>query len=230
MKRAPWFVLLLPAFLISRPAGATTITSTTFGGWKTTLNGSPTEANFSPIQYTSYSTSQGITLTPSGNTSPNFTVTGPDGANWSLVGTNYSGLVSLESGSDPAAEMEITMPSAGVNAFLISLATINGDSMTVDLSDGESFSVGKGLLGFSISHPITWLTISTASGDNVILDDLWYGNSSLTQDSTGGTGGGSGSGGSAAAPEAATLLLTAGGVFFLFGAMRRVWSTSPRAA
>lgn len=230
MKRILCLAFLLPmAIIFVRSASATTITSSTFSSWKTSLSASPTEANFSPIQYTTYSTSQGITLTPAGNSSVPFGITGPDGSNWALTGVNYSGYVSLESGSDSSAEMEITMPSGGENAFLLSLATLNGDSMTVTLSDGETFTASKGLLGLSISHPISWLTVSTATGDNVVLDDLWYGSSSLTQDGTNNGSGGSGSGSGSNAPEAATLLLTAGGAFFLFGSVRKVWSNSARA-
>lgn len=230
MKRVVCLASILPALLLFvAPAGATTITSSTFAGWKGTLSAAPTEANFSSISYSSYSTSQGITLTPSGNSSMGFAITGPDGAKWSLTGVNYSGFVSLEGGSDSSAEVAIGMPSGGVNGILLSLATLNNDSMTVNLSDGETFTASKGLLGFSISHPISWMNVSTVAGDNVVLDDLWYGSSSLTQDGTGGSGDG-GSGGSSPAPEAATLLLAAGGLFILFGAIRRASTGGPQAA
>lgn len=220
MRKFALVAAFLPVlFCPMQRAGATTITSSTFSGWQSTLSGSPTEANFSSIQYSSYSTSQGITLGAIGNSSLQSVITGPDGSGWSLTGMNYSGVVSLEGGSDSNAQIQIALPSGGENAVLVSLATLNGNSMTLTMSDGETFTASKGLLGFSISHPISWLTVTTVSGDRAILDDLWYGSSSLTQDGSG--TGGSGSGTSSPAPEAATLLLTAGGLFVLIGAIRR---------
>ncbi len=195
---------------------ATTVSTTSFSSWKTTLTGSPTEADFSAIQYTSYSTSNGLLLGAIGNPAVGFTVTGPDNGSFSLTGVNYTGFKSLEGGSDASATVNIAGPAAGENGLLFALATTNNTPIYVTLSDGETFTEGKGVFGLSISHPITNVTFSTDAGSQVIVDDLWYGMSSLAQDSNGGTLP------STTTPEGCTFLMLSGGLLVVMGAVKRL--------
>jgi hypothetical protein len=205
--------LLLTAGL----APATTITSTTFQSWKASLTGAPTDTDFSPVQFRSYNTAAGLNLSAAGNSSVLFGFTGPDNGGFQLSGTTYNGLVGLAGSADSGAGINVAMPSSGENAILLSVGSTSGTSLTVTLSDGETFSISSGLFGLSISHPITSLLLSTSPGSQAVIDDLWYGSSSLTQDQTGG----SPVGDPATAPEGATLLLMAGGSLILFGARRK---------
>lgn len=197
-------------------ASATTVTTTSFSNWRTTLTGSPTEADFTAIQYTSYSTSNGLLLGAVGNPSVGFTVTGPDNGSFSLTGVNYTGFKSLEAGSDAGATLNIAGPAAGENGLLFSLATTNNTPIYVTLSDGETFTESRGVFGLSISHPITSVSFSTDPGSQVVLDDLYYGMSSLAQDSNGGTLP------ATATPEGCTFLLLSGGLLVVMGAVKRL--------
>ncbi len=84
-------------------ATATTITNTNFQSWKATLTGSPTEADFSGIQFHSYNTAAGINLSAIGNSSVMFNFTGPDNGGYNLSGTSYNGFTSLAGSSDSGA-------------------------------------------------------------------------------------------------------------------------------
>lgn len=230
MRRVPSSSLLFTAAalcLVSYRAQATTITSTTFSGWKTYLTASPNEADFTQIAYTSYNTSSGINLSAVGNASILFNFTGPDGtAKWTLSGAKYNSYTSLEGGSDSSAAVKITMPGSGENAVLLALGSVLNTPLTVTLSDGETFtSASNTLLGLSISHPISWLTVATSSGSQAVVDDFWYGNSSLTQDASGG-----GTTAPAPAAECATFLLMGGGLLILVGAHRKLTARTPSAA
>jgi hypothetical protein len=155
-----------------------------------------------------------------GNPATTFTFTGPDGPSWALSGTSYQGFTSLEGGSDGNAAINVALSGSGENAILLALATTGGTPITVNLSDGSTYTLtSNGLLGLSISHPITWLTVATTSGSQAVIDDFWYGNSSLAQDPTG-SGSGSGSG-TPAVSECATFLLISGGLLVLAGAHRK---------
>ena len=203
-------------FITAAQATATTITATTFPGWKSALTGSPTDLNFQTVSYTSYNTSLGITLAAMGNPSIGFTFTGPDGSGWALQGTSYNGYVGLAGSTDSGAAIKVTMPSGGENAILLSVASTSGTPLTLTLSDGESFTVSGGLFGMSISHTITWLSLSTTAGSQAIIDDFLYGTSSLTQDGNGG-----GSQNPATTPEGATAILVAAGALILIGVRRK---------
>jgi len=199
------------------PAAATTLTSTTFGGWTAGLTGTPTELDFSPIVVgKSYSTAAGITLKAIGNPLIGFNFTGPDNGAYKLTGFAYDvhSFQSLEAGSDSTAVMNVTTPAAGDNAIFLGLATTNNTPVTLTLSDGQSFSsITTAFFGLSISHPITWLTLTTSSGSAVVVDDFWYGASSLPQDS--------------ATSEGATMAMCGGGLLILLGSVRRKNTRGP---
>jgi len=211
--KAHWALATLGAVLLlgAGPATATTITSTTFNAWKTNLTGTPTELDFTPITSgKSYSTSVGLTLKAIGNSSVGFVFTGPDNGSYNLTGFSYSSqnIQSLKAGSDSTAVMNVATPGAGNNAVLFGLATTNNTPITLTLSDGESFSsITAAFFGVSISHPITWLTLTTTSGSAVIVDDFYYGASSLPQD--------------APTSEGATAAMCGGGLLILLVSMRK---------
>jgi hypothetical protein len=190
-------------------AAATTITSTTFSAWKPGLIGQPTELDFSPVQTGhSYSTSTGITLKAIGNSSIGFAFTGPDNGSYKLTGVSLNNFQSLEGGTDATASISIATPIAGDNTLFLGLATTNSTPITLTLSDGETFSsITTAFFGMSISHPVTWLTLSTTSGSAVIVDDFYFGVSDQPQDS--------------AASEGATMSMCGGGFLILFGSLRR---------
>lgn len=199
------------------PAAATTITSTSFNGWKTGLTGTQTELDFSPIlSGKNYSNSSGLTLKALGNPSIGFAFTGPDNGSYSLTGFSYSSqnIQSLKAGSDSTAAMNVATPAAGDNAIFLGLATTNNTPVTLTLSDGESFSsITAAFFGLSISHPITWLTLTTTSGSAVIVDDFYYGASNLPQDSP--------------TSEGATMAMCGGGLLILLGSVRRKNTRTP---
>lgn len=190
---------------------ATTLTTTSYSVWKTDLTGSPIELDFTKVKTTSYSTSSGITLLPLQGPALSFVVTGPDKSGYSLTGGFYGSFVSLFGASDGTGSIRINLPSGGENALLLSLAAQPGAALTVSLSDLESFTVSNGLFGLALSHDITWLTISTVSGSQPVLDDFYFGTSNLAQDS----------GSQAQSAEAATALMIGGGLLILFGAGRK---------
>ncbi len=166
-------VLACP-LIFTGEAGATIITTTDFNAWKASLTGAPTELNFtsSGIQTKSYSTSAGITLTPSGNPSIAFVFTGPDNGSYTLVGNANNG--TLTGASDGIGSINAATPSTGETAILLGIncTTCTSHPLTLVLSDGESFPVSSGLFGFSISHPITWAELSTTSGSAAVIDDF----------------------------------------------------------
>ncbi len=198
--------------LTAGQAGATTITTTTYNSWKATLSGTPTDLNFSAVTYASYNTSSGITLAATGNPSIGFVFTGPDASGWWLEGTAFTGHLGLGGSTDAGAGINVATPAGGENAILLSVTSTSGAPLTLTLSDGESFSIGTGLFGLSISHPITSAFLTTAPGSQAIIDDFVFGTSSLTQDGTGNP---------PAVAEGATFMLVAGGSLILFGARRK---------
>jgi hypothetical protein len=120
--KAHWALATLGAGLLlgAGPAAATTITSTTFNGWKANLTGTPTELDFTPITPgKSYSTSAGITLKAIGNSSIGFVFTGPDNGSYNLSGFSYTSqnIQSLKAGSDSTAVLNVATPAAGNNAI-----------------------------------------------------------------------------------------------------------------
>ncbi|MBV8515273.1 MAG: hypothetical protein JO260_08230, partial [Acidobacteria bacterium] len=128
-------------------AAATTIQSTSFSSWQTTLSGSSTEANFSQLAYTGYNTSAGITLAGVGDAANQFTFTGPDNGGWSLTGQRYDGILSLVGAAATNAGINVAFSGAGQNAFLIDLGSTNSTPLSLSLSDGETFTLSSGVYG-----------------------------------------------------------------------------------
>lgn len=200
--------------LAANQASANTITTTNFAGWKTYLTGNPTEVNFAPVQLTNYGTAAGITLTPSGDPADPFNITGPDKSGYVLSGYLYKySINTLAGASDGIGVVKVTTPSAGENALWLGLGTTNNTALTLQLSDGESFLIASGTnaFGFALSKPINYFTLSTSSGSQPFIYDVWYGNSNLPQDS----------GQQSAVPENSTLGLLAGGFLILLGSQRK---------
>lgn len=215
------FVLAaLTGALLTLNAAATTITANNFSDWKASLNGSPTEADFSPISLADYSTSAGIVLSAVGAPSTQFTFTGPDGASYSLSGTwDNNNAAGLQGAGDGIGYINAALSGAGQNAILLSVESTTGSPMTLTLSDGEIYTLSSdNVFGLSLSHPITSFTLSAGAGTEPIIDDLWYGTSALIQD---GATTNSGPQDVAPAAEGATLLMVVGGTLVLFGAKRK---------
>jgi hypothetical protein len=219
--------LLAAAILFASvaPLQATTITSTSISSWMSNISsGSAKDANFSTIQ--------SITYGPSGyTTSDGFTITGPDGAGTFLQGLSYSGMPSLKGGSDGAAQIKVTLPGTGKTGLLFMLAsTPAATGYTVTLSDGQVFNLAANttIFGLSISHPITYVTLAASPGSSLILQDVSYGNTTLSLDPVdeGGSGGtqGGGSPDPGAVPEATTMLLLGTGLVAVAFARKRVIS------
>lgn len=190
---------------------ATTITTTSYTVWKTNLTGSPIELDFTKIKTTSYSTSSGITLPPLQGPVLSFVVTGPDKTGYSLTGGFYGSTVSLFGASDGAGYVRVDLPGSGENAVLLGVATQPSASLTVTLSDLQTFTVSNGLFGLALSHNISWLTISTVTGSQPVLDDFFFGSSNLAQDQIN----------QSQSVEGATALMIGGGLLILFGARRK---------
>ncbi|MGA8025679.1 MAG: hypothetical protein WB992_00940 [Bryobacteraceae bacterium] len=206
-------VLLGAGALAVAQADATTITTTSYSTWASstyTAAGSQFELNFSPIQNISYDTSTGIILYGITHSNVGFDFTGPDNGGYNLTGST-SGTTSLKGASDGVGTIYVAAPSGGANALLLGIGGTGSTPLTLTFSDGESFSgLSPGsLFGFSISHSITWLTLSTASGSQPIIDDFYYGASSLPPDPP-------------PTIEGATFALVGGGLLILFGSRRRL--------
>ncbi len=213
-------VAAIASLFTAANASATSVTSTSYSSWKSTISGTPSEANFNVISFTSYNTASGLTLPTIGNSSVGTIVTGPDNGSYQMTGISYQSYKSLAGSTDSGAGLNIALPNGGVNAFLLSVGSTGSTPLTVALSDGETFSIGSGIWGISISHPVSSLLLTTSAGSQAVLDDFYYGNSNLTQDAAGGSGTSNASG-PAPVAEAASSLMIAGGCLFLFGAWKR---------
>ena len=191
-------------------AGATTITTTNFNTWKTStfITGSSTELNFIAINSTSYNTSAGITLSPSGSSLP-FVFTGPNNGSYSLTGDPYG--KALMGAANAGAYINIALPTGGENAFFLGVSATPSHPTTLTLSDGEVFSLTSNLFGVALSQPVSWMRLSVAPGSQAYVNDFLFGTSALPQDTMGG----------AATPEPASILLCTGGALALFGLGRK---------
>lgn len=195
---------------VAAHANAATSTTTDFNTWKTSsyITGSPTELNFYPINNTSYNTAAGITLSPTGSSLP-FVFTGPNNGGFTLTGDGYS--KALLGGSNSGASINISLPTGGENAVFLAVSATTSKPATVVFSDGEMFSVTSTLFGAALSHPVSWISISTISGSQPYINDFLFGTSALPQDGAGGP----------STPEPGTLLLClSGGAMVYFGARR----------
>jgi hypothetical protein len=199
--------------LLAGAVGATTITTGSFVTWKSSsyLSAAPSELNFMPINSWSYNTSSGIVLLPSSASTPTFTFTGVDNGTYWLGADIYS--KTLSGSSDSGAYVNIAF-GAPQNAFLLGFGNNSGLTYTMTLSDGEVFSTTGKLFGLSLSHGINSVSIAaTGPGAQAVINDFWFGTSSLTQDQ--------GGSGPTPTPEPATMLLIAAGGLLLVGAKRR---------
>jgi hypothetical protein len=189
----PMQIKVVSALLFAAVAGqltATEVVTTSYSAWTATLNANaPAEWDFSFANGTAYSTAAGYTLN-AGSYGP-LTVTGPDGAGYSLTentsyfdSTTSQTITTLESAGDGVGSMLFTTPASGLTAFGLGLGMVGAaNPVTVTLSDGETFGVSPGIdgdafLGFSSTTPITSFTLTTASGSNIELTDFDAGDAS----------------------------------------------------
>ncbi len=202
-------------------AGATTLTWSSYTTWTQNVTGS-TELNMGLINTASgtYNTSAGKTLTPMSGPALPFVFTGPDGSGFQLTGGTYGrgNAASLFGASDGVGNITVTLPTGGENAILLGLGTTgNAPSMTVTLSDSETFTVtatsgAYEFLGISLSHDISWLTISSSS--QTVVNDFYFGSSKLTQDAPG-------SQTPSVSPEGSTFSLLGGSLLLFLGLRRK---------
>jgi hypothetical protein len=167
----------------------------------------------------SYSTSNGVSLSNSSHPSSVFVFNGPDNGGWNLTSKSYiyegSSYPSLYGPSDGIGSITITMPTDGENAFLLGLGTSQGTTLAVKLSDGETFTPAAGVFALSISHDISWLTVSTTNGSQPVIFDVAYGNGNLAQDQL--------TQSPAPTLEASTLVMIGGGLLILIGGQRKLF-------
>jgi hypothetical protein len=196
------------------PVLATTITTTSFATWESAayITGSPTFVDAETLPPGHYNTAAGVT-------EGSYIFTGPDGSNWSLGVNTFGGnTTGLFGGSDGVGAVEATLPGSGQAAVFFYTNTIKNNALsngtlTLTLSDGETFLISSGQFGLSVSHPITSFSLATSSGQAPFLEWAYFANSSLPQD---------GGGGTAQTPEAVTLALVGGGMLVLFGSKRKL--------
>lgn len=200
---------LLVCFLVGGfQAAATTITTTSYSAWNTSayITGSTTVVDLTTLQAgLNYSNAAGYT-------SNGFNFTGPDGATYMLSSQTEGSITGLLGASDGTGGIDVAMPGSGNSAVLFDTSCISCGTVSLTLSDNETFTVSNGQFGLSISHPITWFKLSTTSGNRPFLEYAYFGTSSLAQDT-----------GLSPTSEAATPVLLGGGLIILAGAVRRRW-------
>jgi hypothetical protein len=198
--------LLVGLFTVVLQAPATTITTTSYNTWNSSayITGSTTLVDLTTLQAgLNYSNAMGYT-------NSGFNFTGPDASSYYLKSqtvNNYTGLIGA---SDGVGYIKVSMPGVGNSAVFFDAICVTCGSVSLTLSDGETFTVSNGQFGFSISHDITWLKLSDTSGTQPFLEYAYFGNSSLAQDAD-----------PPAASEAATPVLVGGGLMVLVGAGRK---------
>ena len=205
----------LAAVVLAGVANATAITAANFNTWKTPTyqTGAPTGLNLYTIGSQNYNTAAGYSATPSGG-GPSFTFVGRDNAGYYLAGNTYSKTLTGSANSGAAIDITFQNPQ---NAFLVSFQ--NSLNYTLTLSDGQIFNTSSKIFGFSLSHTVSSLSIASTLGTQVMINDFYFGTSSLTQDAAAPPPGTPGS--PAATPEPATVFLLAGGSLVLAGCQRR---------
>ena len=199
---------LLVGFFATLQSFATTITTTSYSTWDTSsyITGSTTVVDLTTLQ-------AGINYSnAAGYTSNGFNFTGPDGASYVLSSQTEGGSTGLLGASDGTGVIEVAMPNSGDSAVLFDASCITCGTLSIALSDGETFTVSDGQFGLSISHPITWFKLGDSSGTRPFLEYVYFGTSSLPQDSP-----------TTGANEAATPVLLGGGLALLAGAVRKKW-------
>ena len=216
-------VLFLGSLLSIGQATATTVTWSTYTSWNSNVTGG-TELNFNAVSNSgTYSTAAGKTLVPLSGPAVPFVFTGPYTGGYQLTGYEYTSrqIISLAGPTGGNGTITITLPSGGENAILLGLGTVgSAPSLTIVLSDGESFNVAATagsteFLGLSISHDINSLTISSSS--QAVLDDFYFGASKLAQD------GNPPVGQTPVVAEGSTLSLLGGGLLIFFAFRRKLF-------
>ena len=219
--------LMFGLILFAGSGKATSITATSLAGWLQNA-ANPVDVFGGVTINGSYSTSAGKSLSNSSSPSSVFNVTGPDGSGWSLNSQDFRDVYgytepALYGANDGKGSITITMPAGGENALLLEAGTassMNGSEahapITIKLSDGESFTPAAGIWAISISHDVSWLTISTTSSYYPVLADLRFASSTLAQDAQ-----------TEASPtvEAATFALIGGGLLILIGGRRKFFAS-----
>lgn len=208
MRSAPLCLLLLAPAL---PGLATTVQTTSYQSWTAQVTGTPAFEDVETLPTGNYSTTAGVSDGP-------YVFTGPDGSNWFLKETTFGSTTGLYSANDGTGGIEVTLPGSGQSAIYFKANTesnnlLNNDNLTLTLSDGETFNIGSGQFGVSLSHDITSFELNTSSGEAPFLQWAYFGNSALPQDTETGDG--------AESIEAATYLLVGGGLLVVLGAKRR---------
>jgi len=207
--RALGMTLLVGFSGMAFKVAATTITTTSYNTWDTSayITGSTTVVDLTTLQ-------AGINYSNAlGYTSNGFNFTGPDGSSYMLSSQTEGNMTGLLGPSDGVGSIEVTMPGTGDSALFFDANCISCGTVSLMLSDNETFSLSNGKFGLSISHPITWFKVSTTSGYRPFLEYVYFGTSSLPQDTTD----------VSPANEAATPVLLGGGLVILAGAVRRKW-------
>jgi hypothetical protein len=217
IRYVPFCLMLTVA---AAPAFATTISSTTYANWISNVSGTPTFEDVETLPLGNYNTSAGVS-------DGGYIFTGPDGSAWSLGVQTYGNKTGIYGASDGTGGIQVNLPGSGQSAIYFYANTVSSNmlsngSLTLSLSDGETFNINSGQFGLSISHPITSFELTTTSGQAAFLQWAYFGNSSLPQD--GGTGGPDG--GDTPTSEAATIALVSGGMLVVFGLKRRMSSMS----
>jgi hypothetical protein len=199
--------LLIALLAGTFPVAATTITTTSYSTWNTPsyITGPTTVVDLTTLQAgLNYSNASGYT------SSSGYIFTGPDGSSYVLSSQTEGSTTGLLGPSDGTGAIEVALPGAGNNAALLYAKCITCSSVNVTFSDGETFTISNGQFGFSISHDITWLELSTISGARPFLEYVYFATSSLPQDTN-----------FTPASEAATPVLVGGGLMILLGTGRR---------
>jgi hypothetical protein len=217
------YTFLLIFFAVVTGARATPVTSTTYSGWLQNVT-SPIDVFGSIQNNQSYNSSSGVSLSNSSHPSSTVVFTGPDNGGWSLSTRLYTyssvNYTSLNGPGDGVGNITVTLPAGGENAVMLGLGTSQGTQLTVELSDGSSFTPAAGIFGIALTHDISWLTVSTTSGSNPIIFDFQYASSNLTQDQF--------TQDPAPTLEASTIVLIGGGLLVFIGGRRKFFGNTPR--
>jgi hypothetical protein len=218
MLRMRYASLCLMLAAVAAPAFGTTISSTTYANWTGNITGSTTFVDVETLPTGNYSTAAGVS-------DGGYIFKGPDKTGWSLGVQTFGNKTGIYGASDGAGGIQVTLPGTGQSAIYFyanteTSNTLNNSTLTLTLSDGETFTIGSGQFGLSISHPITSYELTTSAGQAAFLQWAYFGNSSLPQDGDSGTGTDQ-----PPAAESATIALVGGGLLVLFGAKRKIAST-----
>lgn len=203
------------ALLCSGPAHAATITTTNVNTWRSSsfITGSYSIVDFYPVQQTFYNTAAGITLSPV-NSTTSFQISGMDNGSYFLQGDGSQ--KALFSGPDAGAFLTVAFPVSGENSFLLGTTASAAHPLSLTFSDGQMFSITSSAFGVSLSHSVSWITLTSTSASPIQLSDLWYAASALPQDPAAPST-------PSPTPEPATLAMTcAGGLLLVISSRSKI--------